>query len=74
MAAATRWRSRRRHLLSVRPTKRMLKLFRFNLHTLELTVPQGTFVASMEEDEMLKVIKKGTNDAELAGAVSYLLT
>ena len=28
----------------------------------------------MEEDEMLKVMKKVTNDAELASAVSYLLT
>ena len=28
----------------------------------------------MNKDEMLKVMKKVTNDAELAGAVSYLLT
>jgi hypothetical protein len=28
----------------------------------------------MEEDEMMNVIKKVTNDAELEGAVSYLLT
>ena len=41
---------------------------------LELTVPQGSVVASMDEDEMLKVMKKVTNDVELASAVSYLLT
>ncbi len=34
----------------------------------------GLIVASMHEDETLKVMKKVTNDAELAGAVSYLLT
>ena len=52
----------------------MLKVFRFGPHTLELTVPQGSVVARMEEDEMLKVMKKVTNDAELASAVSNLLT
>jgi hypothetical protein len=28
----------------------------------------------MEEDEMMNVIKTVTNDAELEGAVSYLIT
>ena len=53
---------------------RMQKVFRFGPHTLRLTVPQGSVVARMDEDEMLKVVKKVTNDVELAGAVSYLLT
>ena len=53
---------------------RMPKVSRFGPHTLALTVPQGSVVASMGEDEMLKVMKKVTNDAELAGAVLYLLT
>ena len=37
-------------------------------------MPQGSVVASMDDDEMLKVMKKVTNDAELAGTVSYFLT
>ena len=49
-------------------------MFRFGPQTPELTVPQGSVVASMEEDEMLKVMKKVTNDADLASAVSNLLT
>ncbi len=52
---------------------RMQKVFCFGPRTLALTVPQGSVVASMEKDEMLKMIKKVTNDAELAAAVSYLL-
>ncbi len=32
-------------LTLVGPTRRMLKVFRFGLHTLELTVPQGSVVA-----------------------------
>ena len=52
----------------------MLKVFRFGPHTLELTVPQGSVVAGMDNDEMMNVIKKVINDAELEGAVSYLLT
>ena len=43
-------------------------------HTLALTVLQGLVVASMDEDEMLRVMKRVTSDAELAGAVSYLFT
>ena len=58
----------------MRPTRRMLKMFRFGPHTLDLTVLQGSVVASMDKDEILKVMEKITNDAELAGAVSYLLT
>ncbi len=61
-------------LTLMRPTRRMLKVFRFGPLTLEVTVPQGSVVAGMEEDEMMNVIKKVTNDAELDGAVSYLLT
>ncbi len=53
----------------VRPTRWMLKVFRFDLDMLELTVPQGSVVAGMEEGEVMKVIKKVTNDAQLAGAV-----
>lgn len=55
---------------------RMQKVFRFGPHTLELTVPQGSVVASMDEDEMLKVMKKvrPTHVVELDGVVSYLLT
>ena len=54
---------------------RMQKVSRFGPHTLALTVPQGSVVASMDEDEMLKVMKKvrPTNVVELDGAVSYLL-
>ena len=52
----------------------MLKVFCFGPHTLELTVHQGSIVAAMEEDEMMKIIKKATNDAELEGAVPNLLT
>ncbi len=39
---------------------RMQKVFRSGPLTLALTVPQGSVVASMDEDEMLKVIKKIT--------------
>jgi hypothetical protein len=53
---------------------RMQKVFCFSPHTFALTVPQGSVIASMDEDEMLKVMKKVTNYAELAGSVSYLLT
>ncbi len=56
-------------LTLVRPTRRMLKVFPFIPHTLELTMPQGSVVAGIEEDEMMNVIKKVTNDAELEGAV-----
>ncbi len=49
-------------------------MFRSSPQTLELTVPEGSVVASMKEDEMLKVMKKVTKDAELASAVSNLLT
>ena len=49
------------------------KVFRFGPHTLALTVPQGSVVASMDEDEMLKVMENVTSNAELAGAVSYLI-
>ena len=52
---------------------RMQKVFRFGPHTLALTVPQGSVFASMDEDEMLKVMKKDTNDVVLVGSVSYLL-
>jgi hypothetical protein len=51
---------------------RMQKVFRFGPRRLVLTVtmPKGSVVASMDEDdEMLKVMKKVTNDAELASAV-----
>ena len=61
-------------LMLVSQKMRMQKVFRFGPHTLALTVPQGSVVASMDEDEMLKVMKKVTNDVELEGAVSYLLT
>ena len=53
---------------------RMQKVFRFGPHTLERIVPQGSVVAGMAENEMLKVMKKVTNNAELESAVSYLLT
>jgi hypothetical protein len=53
---------------------RIQKVFRFGPHTLALTVPQGSVVACMDENEMLKVMKKVTKDATLAGAVSYLTT
>ena len=36
---------------------RMQKVCRFGPHTLKLTVPQGSVVAGMEEDEMMHVIK-----------------
>ena len=54
-------------------------MFRFGTHTLALTVclrAQGAVVASLDEDEMLKIMKKVTNArcAELVGAVLYLLT
>ncbi len=43
------------------------EVFRFGLYTLALTLPQGSVVASIDEDEMLKVMKKVTNDADRAG-------
>ena len=49
-------------LTLVRPTGRMLKVFCFGPHMLELTVPQGSIVAGVEEDEMMNLIKKVTND------------
>jgi hypothetical protein len=49
-------------------------VFFFGPQTLALTVPQGSVFASMDEDEMLKVMKKVANHAELACAVPYLLT
>ena len=61
-------------LTLVRPTRRMLKVFCFGPHTRELTVPQGSVVAGMEEDEMINVMMKVTSDAELECAVLYLLT
>ena len=73
-AAAIKQALEDKTLTIVRPKRRMLTVFRFGPHTLELTVPQGSVVAGMEEDEVMNVIKKVTNDAELAGAVSYLLT
>ena len=51
---------------------RMQKVFRS--HTLALTVPQGSVIAKMDEDEMLKVMKKVINDAELATERDVILS
>ena len=74
-AAAIKQALEEKTLTVMRPKRRrMLKVNRFSPYTLELAVPQGSVVAGMEEDEMMKVTKKVTNDVELEGAVSCLLT
>jgi hypothetical protein len=57
-AAAIKQALEEKTLTLVRPTRRMLKVFCFGPHTLELTVPQGSVVARREEDE-IEMLKKG---------------
>ncbi len=60
----------------VRPTRRMLKVFRFGPHT----HARADFASALScrkygrGRDMLMVMEKVTNDAELASAVSNLLT
>ena len=71
-AAAIKGALDKKTLTLVSHKMRMQKVFRFGSLTLALTVPQGSDVASMDEDDMLKVMKKVTNDicrAEGCGVV-----
>ncbi len=71
-AAAIKETLEEKTLTIVSHKMRMQKVFRFRPHALALTVPQGSVVASMDEDEMLKVMKRVTMPSWRARCCTFL--